>query len=326
MQSLPGIASKLMAKSQSLPNSVIEPFLKGFSDKLAGAPKSLPSTRCITRPELISLLGEIRNALDLPIISSATATSLLGILERSGLVRKIEITSLNKKVREDRFYAVGPDVDPDNIDPSELLQSHLPDGVICYFSALQIHGLTTQPAQHHHIARLHSASEGDSAHAVPAVQQSIVPPPLGSAQFSYQGVTYFVTNRDSSNLKKHQQRYVNSRSKLRVTTLEQTLIDALHRPMSAGGPSVVFEAWDTGVAKADIAGLIDVTLQIGMPVLTRRVGYMLDRTLEKQLPAVSKLFDALAEGRPLSPSDAPASLIPFMPYKTLDRRWQLLVP
>jgi predicted transcriptional regulator of viral defense system len=31
---------------------------------------------------------------------------------------------------------------------------------------------------------------------------------------------------------------------VRITTLEQTLLDTLHRPLSCGGPPIVIEAWE----------------------------------------------------------------------------------
>ncbi len=315
-----------MAKARAIQQEgSVEAFLRGFSNKLADPAISLPSTRCVTRPDLIRLLGTIRNELALPRIRSASATALLGILERSGLIKRIDITPLNERVRKDRFYAVGLDTDPALIDPAELLQAHEPEGVICYFSALQLHELTTQPAPHHHIAKVRAISD-EAAPRSEIVTPGTTAPPLGSAQFKYQDVPYYVTARDSSILRKHQQRYLNAHSKVRVTTLEQTLIDTLHRPMSAGGPSIVFEAWNAAATKINVASVLDTVMHIGNPLLARRVGHMLERTLGESLSASTELFRALARENIISESGEPPSLIAFMPYKTIDARWQLLVP
>jgi hypothetical protein len=237
---------------------------------------------------------------------------------------------VSKRVGRDRFYAIGFDVDPNLIDPAELLQVHAPDGVICYFTALQIHGVTTQPATHHHIARARSVGSGGNLRSTVAIiNKTNSAPPLGSEQFIYQDVSYFLTMRDFSILRKTQRQYLNGRSKVKVTTLEQTLVDTMHRPMSAGGPAVVFEAWEAASAQADAAQLLDIeaiALQINDPLLARRVGYMLDLTYRGAASGQTGPLHALANKNITSDTGEPFSLIAGMPYKTYDARWQLLVP
>jgi predicted transcriptional regulator of viral defense system len=314
-----------MAKAQpSQRESSIELLLRHFSSKLTDSAASLPSTRCIARKELTHVLSAIRDELALPEFRSASVSSLLAILERSGLIRSIEIIPLSGRVRKDRFYAVGLDADPALMDPAELLQAHVPGGVVCYFTALQLHELTTQPATHHHIAKLRPL--GDGAALRPEIMPSAtVAPPLGSAQFEYQNVPYYLSIRDTSILRKYQQRFLNARSRVRVTTLEQTLIDTLHRPMNAGGPSVVFEAWEAAAARLNDATLVDLLFQIKQPLIARRVGYMLERALGSPSPASTDLKKIVSE-QMAGDTGEPSSLIAFMPYKTYDARWHLLVP
>ena len=305
--------------------SSIELLLRHFSSKLTDSATSLPSTRCISRPELVRLLGAVRNELAIPRLGSAS--SLLDILARSGLIKHIEITPLSQRVREDRFCAVGLHTDPQLIDPAELLQVHVPDGVICYFTALQLHELTTQSAPHHHIAKVRPLDAMPTPEAVShdVVTAVTAPPPLGSAQFEYQHIRYYLSVRDATILRRHQQRFLNAFSRVRVTTLEQTLIDTLHRPMNAGGPSVVFEAWQAARGKFDDTVLVDLLLQIKHPLLARRVGYMLEQTFGSPSRASAELNKhALSEL--VYDASEPASLIAFMPYKTHNARWQLLVP
>ena len=56
------------------------------------------------------------------------------------------------------------------------------------------------------------------------------------------GCRRYTTRREAHRVVGVQTRYVNEKSRYRVTTLEQTLVDTLHRPHSCGGPAVVFEA------------------------------------------------------------------------------------
>ena len=41
------------------------------------------------------------------------------------------------------------------------------------------------------------------------------------------------------------------RAQIRITTLEQTLLDSLYKPFLCGGPEVVFEAWQDAVDRLD---------------------------------------------------------------------------
>ena len=75
--------------------------------------------------------------------------------------------------------------------------------------------------------------------------------PLGTEIFRFEGVGYYSNKRDASLVPGIQFRVVSPRCWLRITTLEQTLLDALMQPVRCGGAAVVLEAWETGVKQFD---------------------------------------------------------------------------
>ena len=78
-----------------------------------------------------------------------------------------------------------------------------------------------------------------------------------------------------------------------MTTLEQTLLDTLHKPWSCGGSSVVFEAWERGVPLLDEERTAEYLMKIGRFDLTRRGGYMLDNNNYSPVdPKLCKLLNA----------------------------------
>jgi hypothetical protein len=152
--------------------------------------------------------------------------------------------------------------------------------VICYFTALGYHELTTQDAPHHHVAVLKIPSR--------KTQPETVTPPatdektsrnlkLGTLLFRYQTVPYYVTYRDPALMPGIQAVRLSPSCLARMTTLEQTLLDTLHRPWNCGGPTVVFEAWERGLPLLDDARLAHCLKKIGRTDFTRRTGYMLEQ-------------------------------------------------
>jgi predicted transcriptional regulator of viral defense system len=89
--------------------------------------------------------------------------------------------------------------------------------------------------------------------------------------------------RDPQYLVQTQWRFVHELSRIRVTSLEQTLLDTLHRPLNCGGAAVVFEAWDTGADRLDHDKLATLLHRINDLRLTRRVAYMLSYMLSHLL-------------------------------------------
>ena len=64
---------------------------------------------------------------------------------------------------------------------------------------------------------------------------------------------------------------------LRVTTTERTLIDGLQRPDLTGGIENVFRAWVIAAPILDLNQVADIVDRLGDPVLSQRVGFVLER-------------------------------------------------
>ena len=226
----------------------------------------------MSRRSLIHLLGEIRSSSGVP--KTLSGVKMLNTLVDCNLARKLRIDSV--PVGKSPFSIYCLDLgDVPTITPMELLvatQSDFKKTAICYFTAIQYHELTTQVAPHHHIAvfknhppsRVVSSQTGD-------------PPSLGTQLFTFEGTPYYVTMRDRLLIPGVQTVRIASHFQMRVTTLEQTLLDTLHRPWSCGGPSVVFEAWERGTPIIDDARLAQYLSALPHPDLTRRVGCLLEQ-------------------------------------------------
>jgi hypothetical protein len=273
-----------------------------------------------------------------------------------GLARAVPLTERRRGLPSDRLYAVGLGVNPETLDPIELLQAHVPGGVVCYFTALIVHGLTTQFASHHHIARLkrggvaasNAGAGGDERRR--AENAEVRPftegagpdvggqggrdagpvPPIGTREFVRQGLAYYTTHRDANRIVGIQRRYLNPYTRFRVTTLEQTLLDTLHRPHSCGGAPVVYEAWATGAERLNPQRLATLLDRIGDARLTRRTGYMLDQyPISAPSPELSHV---LARARQQSAptghwsEEAVVPLLPGVPPTEVNTRWGVAVP
>jgi hypothetical protein len=257
-----------------------------------------------------------------------SAVQIVEALERMSLVTPVPFDDQAPRVGPHRLVAVGLGVTPADLDPAELLQSHAPDGVLCYFTALALHELTTQPTAHQHVARRRLARTKASDllrddRRAPAT--GLRPAPLGQWQFTVHGTPYYLTFRDPHNLVGTEQRLLSDKARVTVTTLEQTLLDTLHRPMSCGGPPVVFEAWETAPQLGlDVTRMAALLTTIGDARLARRTGWMLQQI---DLPVPPVLDDTIRILRAQVPdTSAPVPALAGMPYRVLDATWHLLVP
>ncbi len=324
---------------QPLDQMFLTGLVAGVAAKLEHPTDALPSVRCLARPALVAILLAVRDALAIPGHKHVSATALLHVLVDAGVAHVVPLQNRAKDVRSDRLYAMGFGGSATDLDPVELLQAHEPDGIVCYFTALALLGLTTQLPAHHHIARLDDSvvAYGDAvtvtvtatttqmqdatAHAAP-VRAPAAQLSLGSRAFSYQGIPYYTTRREAHRVVGVQTRYVNERSRYRVTTLEQTLVDTLHRPHSCGGPAVVYEAWGAAGDRLDGPRLVALVRAIADARLARRVGYM----LAQFAPA---LVDSTRDQLPASWLVTGPDVIPLLtgiPPTSIDATWGIGVP
>jgi hypothetical protein len=202
-------------------------------------------------------------------------------LKRMGWVHSIKVQSPNDAELID-FFMLDMEAGKDEpIYPLELLQAYLPDGVICYFSAINYYELTTQVVAHHHVARLNPPRAKKRLAAVDATEprsagESVERNPLGTEIFHFEDVGYYLNKRDISLVPGIQLRVVSPRCWLRITTLEQTLLDALMQSVRCGGEAVALEAWETGVKQIDADRMAEHLSKIQRDDLDRRVGAVLE--------------------------------------------------
>jgi predicted transcriptional regulator of viral defense system len=205
--------------------------------------------------------------------------------------------------------------------PWELLQAARPNGVICYFSAISHHELSTQLPSHHHIAVLRPEPRRSVPPEAAATERI---PRLGTRLFDYEGVAYYCTTRSAWMVAGSQRVYLSAAAIARVTTLEQTLLDTLHRPWHCGGPAVVFEAWQRGRERLAEERLRRLLEAIQYPLLTRRTGCMLEQCGHAIAdPGLAALLDRARTEAATAPATA---LLPAVPGRRVNTTWQLELP
>ena len=320
---------RAISRRRERSRSVLAELTAAFLRVVGKPSEARPTVRCLSHRDAASILLKARAVIDDPELRGFSAEVLVENLVQSGILQPLDLESVDRPVT---IYSVGPQA-RDSVDPIEILEAAVPAGVVCYFTALQFYGLTTQIATHHHIARLVHRSpsrpiERNVVRKSPA--NSMSPPtrrdPLGTLLFSYQSQPYYRTDRGRHTLAGTQLRNLNDKTIARITTREQTMLDTLHRPISCGGPSVVWEAWARGVSELDADSLARLLQTLNDAELNRRVGYML-QSQEFSAPSVlgEILDDAERRVKKLDDENV-IPLLPGIPGASLEPRWGLRLP
>jgi hypothetical protein len=316
-----------LANAPSADQQFFADVLRILAERLAAPTDELPGTRCLSRPTLTQILGEILASLNRAGFRDTSAATLIDQLVLGGIATPVPLDHPRGARQRYHLYAMGLGLGVDKLHPIELLQAAVPAGIVCYFGALQVYELTTQSPSQYHIARRVGTPSPRTAPTDPDYVPglgSAVSPRLGTQMFVRQGVPYYSTRRDARWLRATQVRYLNDKSRFNVTTLEQTLIDTVHRPASCGGPSVVLEAWDNASEQYNAERLAVLLREIDDSYLTRRVGYLLEMLGHPVEGELSNVLDVARQTVLRSPLDR-ALLFPGIPYTRLDTRWGLWV-
>jgi hypothetical protein len=315
-----------------------ERFLADLLRELGEPTPARPSTRCFSDRRLRAVIGGVRDGLHAQQVRGATrfsASELLAYLTEVHLAHKVPTEGIpGHRGGPPAFYVldIGRPTDGPRVAPLELLLAHKPEGFVCYFTALAFHGLTTQQPAFHHVAVPSAPSSREVQEtAIANVPES---PPVGHAGsrrrpnalgepvFTYDGVSYYVTRRNPRLAPGVQTRHLDSRTLIRITTREQTLLDTLHRPRSCGGPEVVFEAWKTGLPEIDETLLARYIETMGYAPSARRTGAML--SLLGHQPRSDALRTILDRFR--NCADEPIPLLAGIEYPRLDAAWSIRTP
>ncbi|WP_438479697.1 hypothetical protein [Oleiharenicola lentus] len=308
-------------------------FFAYFTHHFATATVDHPTVRCWSLPSLKRALNAARSHLqETKQISSSfpRGNDLVTWLVEIGLAYRLPLVPAQAASPRAEFYVLELGAGPQStVSAHELLQAADPEGVICFFSALVFHELTTQSAPFHHIAKL---MEGPlplrpEIRTPTLVSSSAEKDPrnrLGSLLFTYQDVLFFTTKRHAYLVTGVQTQLLNPQTLIRFTVLEQSLLDTLVNPEACGGQSVVFEAWERGWPKANWSTVRDILREAGLP-LTRRFA-ALSKIL--QLPLAPELSRYLHECRVAADfRDAPPlQLLRGVSGQQIDSEWNVQLP
>jgi hypothetical protein len=307
-----------------------EVFLGRLNQKLAAPTPEWPTVRCWTEPALKRIIKRVRDAL--------AADGLRAPLSHRSLMEwlcRLRLAySLPAEGESIYLLEIGASAETE-VDPLELLMAAKPFGVVCYFSAVAFHALTTQHVEHHHVAELRPkgrAQESQRAEGDAAEKRSAStirkPPGLGEVLFRFGGVPFYATRRSARLIPGVQTRGYGPRARVRITNLEQTRLDTLYKPFHCGGPEVVFEAWKEGVAsrRVDEERLVAHLRAINYPATARRLGAMLE--LVGAIPGVElrRFLEACQGAINRRSPHARISLLPGVAYQNLQKPWLVNTP
>jgi predicted transcriptional regulator of viral defense system len=328
-----------MPKRQTIPSSQQahrQAFLACLNGKLGRSTFQWPTARCWTKTSFNNLCREIREELSASGLTfRESAKSLVAWLLEIGIAQRI-------LAEGEIFYIFDVGLNSSiEIDPHELLMARMPSGVICYFSALSYFDLTTQVVQHYHIAELATPVPGHAEESTkPKDPQNLEKPKpqrrnaerkrekLGTLLFRYNSTPFYWTRRSARLVPGIQMRSHGPRAQIRITTLEQTLIDTLYKPFHCGGPEVIFEAWREGLAsgRVDQVILADYLTRMQYPASARRLAALLNIL---GVPPGKDLASVLEKFRQAIDPTNPfvrISLLPGVRYQELNRQWQVDTP
>ncbi len=310
-----------------------ESFLARLSQSLAAPTLEWPTVRCWTGPALDRIFKQVRDELAAErLTSDLSHRSLLEWVCRLRLASPLPVEGESIYLVE-----IGASAEAE-VDPLELLMASKPSGVVCYFSAVGFHALTTQLVEHHHIAELQPPSavpESESPEKNGAERPerqptagSRKPRGLGRLLFRFQGVPFYSTRRSGRLVPGVQTRGHGPRAQVRITTLEQTLLDTLSKPFQCGGPEVVFEAWQEGVAsrRIDEERLVEYLRAMNYPATARRLGVMLGLVGGAPGTELRQFLEACQAVIDRQGPYARISLLPGVDYQNLNETWLVNTP
>jgi len=315
-----------------IPMERLEIFLRKLAEQVSVASENNLTPRC-WKPS--TLCREIKSLIksNQPALRTTfpAAHTVVDQLERMGWIHPVRVQSPLAAKPIDFLLLNLESGRGEPIYPLELLQAYLPSGVVSYFSAINYYELTTQVVTHHHVVRLDAPKPpkslpADKATEPASVGEALERNPLGTEIFQFEAVGYYQNRRDASLVPGIQVRVVSPRCWLRITTLEQTLLDALLQPIRCGGEAVVLEAWETGARQMDTDRMAEHLAKIQRDDLDRRVGAMLEM-LEVNLTGSTLALRLKAVSDRLKTQRVPEiPLLPGLEFLELNQIWQVRIP
>jgi predicted transcriptional regulator of viral defense system len=297
----------------------IQIFAVKIAEHLHEPTDTIPSVRWLSSSTVRHLIKQVVSQLEPHPKRIENAKMVMSGLEAWDVLKLFPFEETFCKPIVHTLYRFGL-TGPDEPDIREALQALYPRGTLCYFTALAFHELTLQVPPVHHIAVVAPPRQRESLPVLPLAKKS---PSLGTILFRYSGVCGYLTRRDPRYLQGGQQQWYSPECIIRITSLEQSLLDTLIRPYSCGGLSVIFESWQRGSSRVDPEVLMSLMKSIGDPLLSRRAAFMLNVNGYSQDDA---LEGWIMEQHRMAKSQNAIPLLPAMPGGKLDKDWMLEIP
>lgn len=163
------------------------------------------------------------------------------------------------RIKDGIYFIIPFDQDPETFMPDRnLLSQYLvgnADYYIAYYSALQIHSLTTQPNFKQQIV----------------VGKQIKPSALMVKdvhfQFIYHNKKHFFGNKKT---------WIDSFNKVQCSDVEKTIIDGLFKPQYAGGITEITKAIYKSKDKIDYQKLLQYAILFDSQAVIKRLGFLLE--------------------------------------------------
>ncbi len=187
------------------------------------------------------------------------------------LLSKMVQIGLLMRIKDGLYYIIPFERDAKAFMPDwHLLSQYLVGDAkyyIGYFSALQIHSLTTQPSLKQQLV------------VSKQIKPSILKIKNIPFQFIYHNERHFFGNKKT---------WIDSFNKVQCSDLEKTLIDCLFKPMYAGGITEIVLAIHKSKDKIDYPKLLKYAKEFNSQAVIKRLGFLLE-LLEIKHPIINQL-------------------------------------
>jgi predicted transcriptional regulator of viral defense system len=149
---------------------------------------------------------------------------------------------------------------------------------------------------------------------------------MGTPIFSYQNVPIFSTKRIVNSIPGIKSRILSPWAIIRMTTIEQTLLDTLQYPLQCGGSEVVFEAWEKQISNLNDDLILEYLKIINIPPLTRRLGAILDLFNHRPTSELSAFLEESRSNLFIQPEVPEIPILKGMFFSRLNSSWNVLIP
>jgi len=201
-------------------------------------------------------------------------------------VKRMADKGLLMRIQEGLYYIIPFEQDSETFMPDwHLLAEPLAgkEHYIGYYSALQIHGLITQPS---------------------LKEQIVVKKQKKPSETTVHGVNFQFIYHNEKHYFGYQNEWIDSFNKVRCSDIEKTLIDCLYKPEYAGGIVEVAKALFEARKRIKFETLLDYGVRFDSQAILKRLGYLLE-LMEIDSPIIEELRRLRSSSVSLLDTEAP---------------------